>query len=95
MAYFSSPAGFGIATENDAPRAAKAHVLAKAFLAVDMKCAHCHDAPFHPFFQEDLFGVAGVLTRRDVLRLVARGTLTTEEAWRRRVGMAGHDRGAS
>ena len=27
------PAGFGIATENDAPMAAKAHVLAKAFLA--------------------------------------------------------------
>jgi CBS domain-containing protein len=37
--------------------------------------------------------LAGVLTRRDVLRLVARGTLTSEEAWRRRTGMASHDRG--
>jgi hypothetical protein len=55
------PAGFGIATENDAPLAAKAHVLAKAFLAADMRCARCHDAPFHPFSQEDLFGLAGLL----------------------------------
>jgi hypothetical protein len=55
------PAGFGIATENDAPMAAKAHVLAKAFLAADLKCARCHDAPFHPFAQEDLFGLAGLL----------------------------------
>lgn len=55
------PAGFGMATQNDAPMAAKAHVLAKAFLAVDMKCARCHDAPFHPFAQEDLFGLAALL----------------------------------
>jgi hypothetical protein len=55
------PAGFGIATQNDAPRAAKAHVLAKAFLAVDMKCARCHDAPSHPYDQADLFGLAGFL----------------------------------
>lgn len=58
------PAGFGIATENDAPRAAKAHVLAKAFLAADMKCARCHDAPLHPFYQEDLFGLAGLLDNK-------------------------------
>ncbi|OLT00456.1 hypothetical protein BJF90_35310 [Pseudonocardia sp. CNS-004] len=38
--------------------------------------------------------LVGVLTRRDVLRLVAHGTLTSEEAWRQRVGMASHDRGA-
>lgn len=55
------PAGFGIATQNDAPMAAKAHVLAKAFLAADMRCARCHDAPFHPFSQADLFGMAGLL----------------------------------
>jgi CBS domain-containing protein len=30
--------------------------------------------------------LAGVLSRRDILRLVARGTLTTEDLWRRRVG---------
>ena len=56
------PAGFGMATQNDAPMAAKAHVLAKAFLAADMKCARCHDAPFHPYAQEDLFGLAALLS---------------------------------
>ncbi len=60
------PAGFGIASENDAPMAAKAHILAKAFLAADMKCARCHDAPFHPYQQEDLFGLAGMLTGQPV-----------------------------
>ena len=33
----------------------------KAFLAADMKCARCHDAPAHPFDQSQLFGVAGLL----------------------------------
>jgi hypothetical protein len=56
------PAGFGMATQNDAPMAAKAHVLAKAFLAAEMKCARCHDAPFHPYSQEDLFGLAALLS---------------------------------
>jgi hypothetical protein len=55
------PAGFGVATQNDAPMAARAHVLAKAFLAAEMRCARCHDAPFHPFEQADLFGIAGLL----------------------------------
>ncbi len=55
------PAGFGVATQNDAPMAAKAQVLAKAFLAADLRCARCHDAPSHPFSQEDLFGLAGLL----------------------------------
>jgi Protein of unknown function (DUF1553)/Protein of unknown function (DUF1549) len=55
------PAGFGIASQNDAPMAAKAHVVAKAFLAAEMKCARCHDAPFHPFEQTDLFSMAGLL----------------------------------
>jgi hypothetical protein len=55
------PAGFGIASQNDAPMAAKAHVLAKAFLAAEMKCARCHDAPFHPYDQADLFGLASML----------------------------------
>lgn len=55
------PAGFALATQNDAPMAAKAHVLAKAFLAVELKCARCHDAPFHPYAQSDLFAMAGLL----------------------------------
>ena len=55
------PAGFGIASQNDAPMAAKAQIVAKAFLAAEMKCARCHDAPFHPYDQADLFGLAGML----------------------------------
>jgi CBS domain-containing protein len=37
--------------------------------------------------------LVGVVSRRDVLRLVAHGTLTSEDVWRERAGMAGHDRG--
>jgi hypothetical protein len=61
--YYGGPAGFGVATENDAPMAAKAHVLAKAFLGMEMQCARCHDAPFHPFTQRDLFELAAMLNR--------------------------------
>jgi len=61
--YFGGPAGFGLATQNDVPMAAKAHVVAKAFLAMEMKCARCHDAPFHDFRQGDLFQLAAMLKR--------------------------------
>ena len=60
------PAGFGLATQNDSPMAAKAQVLSRAFLAADMKCARCHDAPFHPFGQEDLFRLAAMLEEKPV-----------------------------
>lgn len=36
--------------------------------------------------------LVGIVSRRDVLRVVARGELTSEEVWRRRAGLAGHDR---
>jgi hypothetical protein len=62
--YAGGPAGFGMATENDAPMAAKAHVLAQAFLGLNMKCARCHDAPYHPFKQEQLFNLAAMLNRK-------------------------------
>jgi hypothetical protein len=57
------PAGFGVATQNDVPMAAKAHVLGTAFLGVEMKCARCHDAPYHDVKQEDLFNLAAMLKR--------------------------------
>ncbi|MGE3819183.1 MAG: DUF1553 domain-containing protein [Isosphaeraceae bacterium] len=60
------PAGFGVASQNDAPMAAKAQILAKAFLAAEMKCARCHDAPSHPYDQADLFGLAGMLAGKPV-----------------------------
>jgi hypothetical protein len=63
-AMYGGPSGFGIASQNDAPMAEKAHVLAKAFLAVDLKCARCHDAPYHPFKQKDTFSLAAMLDRK-------------------------------
>ena len=60
------PAGFGVATQNDLPMAAKAQIVSSAFLAVEMKCARCHDAPNHPVDQADLFSLAAMLQRRPV-----------------------------
>ncbi len=59
-------AGFGMAAENDVPMAEKAHILASAFLAVDMKCARCHDAPYHPWSQGDLFSLGAMLTGKAI-----------------------------
>lgn len=59
--YQGGAAGFKLATENDVPMAAKAHVIGTAFLGVEMKCARCHDAPFHSVDQEELFSVAAML----------------------------------
>jgi len=39
--------------------------------------------------------LVGVVSRRDVLRLVAHGTLTSEDVWRQRVDMASHSRGTT
>src|SRR5262249_30835258 len=61
------PAGFAIATENDVPMAAKGQTLAKAFLAADLTCARCHDAPSrNPYKQEQLFGLAAMLQRKPI-----------------------------
>jgi hypothetical protein len=63
--YYGGPAGFGISTQNDAPLAEKAHILAKTFLAVELKCARCHDAPYHSFSQQDTFEIAAMLARKE------------------------------
>ncbi len=59
-------AGFGLATQNDLPMANKAQIISSAFLAMEMKCARCHDAPNHPFNQEDLFAISAMLQRAPV-----------------------------
>jgi hypothetical protein len=59
-------ASFAIATQNDLPMANKAQIISSAFLAMEMKCARCHDAPSHPFNQEDLFAVSAMLQREPV-----------------------------
>jgi hypothetical protein len=58
------PAGFSMAAENDVPMAAKAHIATSAFLAANMKCARCHDAPYHDWTQKDLFSIAAMLGRK-------------------------------
>ncbi len=64
--HFGGPAGFEMASLNDSPMAAKAHVLGQAFLGVQMQCARCHDAPFHDLDQKDLFAMAAMLGRGPV-----------------------------
>jgi len=59
-------AGFGLAADNDAPFAAKGHILAGAFLAIDLQCARCHDSPYHSTKQRDLFSLAAMLSRKPV-----------------------------
>ena len=61
--YEGGPAGFGVASANDVPMAAKGHLLGQAFLGVQMQCARCHDAPAHEIAQEDLFSIAAMLKR--------------------------------
>ncbi|MGB0578794.1 MAG: DUF1553 domain-containing protein [Limisphaerales bacterium] len=56
-----SPASFALATRNDAPMAMRANVALKAFAAVDLKCARCHDSPVDRFKQGDLFVAAAYL----------------------------------
>jgi Protein of unknown function (DUF1553)/Protein of unknown function (DUF1549) len=75
---YGGTAGFAIASENDAPLAAKAQNLGLAFLAFDMRCARCHDSPNHNFSQEDLFNLAAML-HRGVQTLPATSTIPGDE----------------
>ncbi|MEZ6141332.1 MAG: DUF1553 domain-containing protein [Zavarzinella sp.] len=63
---FGGPAGFGIASQNDVPMAAKAMIVANAFMGVQMKCARCHDAPGHRSTQEELFQLAALLQTKPI-----------------------------
>jgi hypothetical protein len=58
---FGGPAGFGVASQNDVPMAAKGTIVSTAFLGVEMKCARCHDAPTAKSTQQDLFHLAAML----------------------------------
>ncbi|HIF00614.1 MAG TPA: DUF1553 domain-containing protein [Fuerstia sp.] len=57
-------AGFSMAAENDAPFAAKGHILASTFLGVELQCARCHDSPYHSTTQRDLYSLAAMLQRK-------------------------------
>src|SRR5262249_50709969 len=65
---------FSQATLNDAPMAAKADIIAQAFLGQKLGCARCHDAPFHPFKQQDLFSLAAMMNGKP-LKLPATSTV--------------------
>lgn len=77
-----APAAFAQATLNDAPMAAKADIIAQAFLGQKLGCARCHDAPFHPFKQKDLFSLAAMLNGKP-LKLPATSTVPLVEGGRR------------
>lgn len=56
-------AAFGLAGESDSPMAAKAGIIATAFLGIDLQCARCHDSPYHSTKQRDLYALAAMLDR--------------------------------
>jgi mono/diheme cytochrome c family protein len=64
--YDGGPAGFSLAALNDSPMAAKAGIISSALLATEMKCARCHDAPYHQSKQADLFHLAAMLAQQPV-----------------------------
>ena len=64
--YEGGPAGFAMATQNDVPMAAKAQVIGKAFLGMELTCARCHDAPYHSYKQADLISMAAMLDRKPI-----------------------------
>ena len=59
-------AGFGLAADNDAPFAAKGHIVATAFLGIELQCARCHDSPYHSTKQRDLYSLAAFFERKPV-----------------------------
>lgn len=63
---YGGPAGFGVASQNDVPMAAKATIVTTAFLGVETKCARCHDAPAHTAKQEQVFALAALLETKPV-----------------------------
>ncbi|MFN0077735.1 MAG: DUF1553 domain-containing protein [Prosthecobacter sp.] len=60
------PAGFGVASQNDVPMAAKGTIVSTAFLGVEMKCARCHDSPTGKSLQQDLFELAAMLGTKEI-----------------------------
>lgn len=75
---FGGPAGFGTASNNDVPMAAKGIIVSSAFLGVEMKCARCHDAPAHESKQEDLFQLAALL-KEDKIKVPATSSVPMDK----------------
>ena len=77
-----APAAFRMASLNDAPMAAKADVLAQAFLGEKLSCARCHDAPDHPHKQGDTFSLAAMLDGKPI-KLPSSSTVPVVEGFRK------------
>ncbi|MFI4874505.1 MAG: DUF1549 domain-containing protein, partial [Blastopirellula sp. JB062] len=65
-AHEGGSAGFALAAQNDAPFAAKGHIVGTAFLGIEMQCARCHDSPYHSTTQRDLYSLAAMFARKPV-----------------------------
>ncbi len=65
-AHEGGSAGFALAAQNDSPFAAKGHVVASAFLGIELQCARCHDSPYHSTLQKDLYSLAAMFARQPV-----------------------------
>lgn len=65
-AYEGGSAGFSLAAQNDSPFAAKGHIIATAFLGLELQCARCHDSPYHSTKQRDLYSLAAMFARKGV-----------------------------
>ncbi|EAQ81403.1 hypothetical protein DSM3645_23466 [Blastopirellula marina DSM 3645] len=65
-AYDGGSAGFALAAQNDAPFAAKGHIVSTAFLGIELQCARCHDSPYHSTTQQDLYSLAAMFARKPV-----------------------------
>ena len=65
-AHEGGSAGFALAAQNDSPLAAKGHVVASAFLGIELQCARCHDSPYHSTLQKDLYSLAAMFARKPV-----------------------------
>lgn len=65
-AAYGGSAGFAQAGENDSPFAAKGHIVASAFLGIELQCARCHDSPYHSTTQRDIYSLAAMLSRKTV-----------------------------
>ncbi len=72
------PRGFGTASGNDVPMAAKGIIVSAAFLGVEMKCARCHDATAHEWMQQDLFEIAAML-KQDSIKLPMTSSVPMEK----------------
>ncbi len=59
-------AAFALSGETDLPAAAKAHIIASGFLAIELQCAKCHDSPYHSTKQRDLYALAAMIERTSV-----------------------------